>query len=208
MRMEHNVDRETKILNAASEVLLCNPFAPMSAIASSAGVGMSAMYLRFANKELLLQAIAVRNLRNFIDVTERNLAEKRDPTHTLVSWLHELLEADTLRLGSTLAGTFAATPELEELAAKASGLTKRMVERMHDEGVLRPGIVSHDLELIVEAIGAVRIGEGHRQGEIRARLLTLALNGLLVDIQNMEPAQAPTTSEMTARWRYIPTSRD
>lgn len=161
---------------------------------------MSALYLRFPGKDQLLLAIAARNLRTFIEISERYLDEV-DAATALVGWMHELLQADTLRLGSTLAGTFEATAELEALAATASDLSGRIVMWMHESGVLPANIVSHDLELMVEAIGAVKIGEGQRQRDIRGRLLTLALHGILAENAEIDLAPPPSTNEMIARWQ-------
>jgi AcrR family transcriptional regulator len=67
------------ILDAAREVFLADPGAPISAVAERAGVGISALYRRYASKEELLQRLAGDVLRRYIAEVEAALADVGDP---------------------------------------------------------------------------------------------------------------------------------
>lgn len=61
------------ILDAAREVFLRDPRAPISAVGDAAGVGISALYPRYPSKEHLLQKLCADGLRRYIEVAERSL---------------------------------------------------------------------------------------------------------------------------------------
>src|SRR5258706_7818390 len=58
------------ILEAAREVFLADPKAPIAAVAERAGVGISALYRRYAGKEDLLRKLCHDGLRTFIAEAE------------------------------------------------------------------------------------------------------------------------------------------
>src|SRR6266851_5087288 len=57
---------DTLILEAAREVFLSDPKAPVAAVAEHAGVGISALYRRYPSKEDLLRRLCHDGLRRFI----------------------------------------------------------------------------------------------------------------------------------------------
>src|SRR5205807_1357751 len=67
------------ILDSARAVFLADPAAPISEVAKHAGVGISALYSRYASKEELLRKLCNDGLQRFIDETERAVADDRDP---------------------------------------------------------------------------------------------------------------------------------
>jgi AcrR family transcriptional regulator len=67
------------ILDAARDVFLADPKAPIAAVAERAGVGISALYRRYANKEDLLRRLCADGLRRFIAEAETALAETAPP---------------------------------------------------------------------------------------------------------------------------------
>src|SRR2546423_1938241 len=66
---------DTLILDAAREVFLADPKAPIAAVAERAGVGISALYRRYAGKEDLLRRLCHDGLRRFIAEAEAADAE-------------------------------------------------------------------------------------------------------------------------------------
>jgi AcrR family transcriptional regulator len=54
------------ILDAARAVFPREPAAPISAVAKEAGVGISALYRRYAGKDELLQTLCADGLRRYI----------------------------------------------------------------------------------------------------------------------------------------------
>src|SRR5215216_4877897 len=67
------------ILEAAREVFVEDPDAPISAVAERAGVGIGALYRRYASKEELLRRLCSEGLRRYIAEAEAALARRRRP---------------------------------------------------------------------------------------------------------------------------------
>ena len=67
------------ILDAAREVFMREPGAPILAVALRAGVGVGALYRRYASKEVLLQTLCADGLRQFIAIAEGALAADVSP---------------------------------------------------------------------------------------------------------------------------------
>src|SRR5882757_4549963 len=58
------------ILDAARDVFLADPKAPIATVADRAGVGISALYRRYASKDDLLRTLCHDGLRRFIAEAE------------------------------------------------------------------------------------------------------------------------------------------
>src|SRR4051795_7900300 len=67
------------ILDAARAVFIADPGAPIAAVAERAGVGISALYRRYASKEDLLRKLCGDGLRRYIAEAEAALADVGDP---------------------------------------------------------------------------------------------------------------------------------
>src|SRR6186997_838464 len=118
------------ILDAARDVFLADPKAPIAAVAERAGVGISALYRRYPGKEDLLRTLCHDGLRRFIAEAERAAGEP-EPAASLTGHL---------------AGMFTPTPEMRQDAELANRLVAGLVERAGDR--LRPGVVVEDLGLL------------------------------------------------------------
>src|SRR5438128_30838 len=66
---------DAMILEAARDVFLADPKAPIAAVAERAGVGISALYRRYANKEQLLRQLCHDGLMRFIAEAETALTD-------------------------------------------------------------------------------------------------------------------------------------
>ena len=99
------------ILAAARSVFLRDPEAPIAEVARVAGVGISALYRRYAGKEALLQSLCREGLQRYVAIAEAALAEA-DPGEGFRQFLREVVAADVHSLTVQLAGTFTPTAEL------------------------------------------------------------------------------------------------
>src|SRR5882724_4942966 len=99
------------ILDAARTVFLRDPGAPIAAVAQQAGVGISALYRRYAGKDELLRSLCADGLRRFIEVGEACLRDIDDPWLAFAGFLTGLVEQDVHSLTVQLAGTFTPTEE-------------------------------------------------------------------------------------------------
>lgn len=73
-------------------------------MAERAGVGISALYRRYASKEELLRKLCSDGLARYIEESEKALADDREPWVAFGAFLHALVDADTNSLTQRLAG--------------------------------------------------------------------------------------------------------
>ena len=86
------------ILAAAREVFLADPKAPIAAVAERAGVGISALYRRFAGKEDMLRRLCHDGLLRYNAEAEAALAEP-DGWQALTGFLDRVVDAEGADLG-------------------------------------------------------------------------------------------------------------
>jgi AcrR family transcriptional regulator len=189
------------ILDAAREVFLADPKAPIAAVAERAGVGISALYRRYPGKETLLCKLCHDGLRTFIAEAEE-VAEEPDPWAALTEFLRRVVDADVHSLTVHLAGTFTPTPEMGEDAQRANGLSTDLFNRARASGRVREDAVPEDLGLILEACAAIRVGDDpERTTQLRRRYLAMLMEGLAAKGGPDLPGPPPRPGELTGRWR-------
>jgi AcrR family transcriptional regulator len=194
---------DERILASARAVFMEDPGAPIAAVAKHAGVGISALYGRYAGKEELLRKLAGDGLQRFIDEVERALADDRDPWTVFTAFMEAAVDADTNSLTLALAGTFTPTPEMYENANRSTQLFDELFARVAAAGVLRDGLAVHDLSLCFQMIAAVRTSDPARQRELRHRYLALLLDAMKAGGPERSaplPGDPPTWAEMNERW--------
>ncbi|MFG1818251.1 TetR/AcrR family transcriptional regulator [Kribbella sp. NPDC049174] len=192
------------ILAAARAVFIADPGAPISAVAERAGVGISALYRRYASKEELLRKLCSDGLARYIEESEKALADDREPWVAFGAFLHALVDADTNSLTQRLAGTFTPTPDLWQDAARAAELNQAIYARTKED--LRPGIVVEDFGVILEQITSIKLGDEARTNQLRHRYLTLMLEAMHRPGEQPGgdpelPGPPPSNEELTDRWR-------
>ena len=191
---------DPRIRDAAREVFTADPDAPMSAVAARAGVGISALYRRYASKEDLLRQVARDGLAVYLEVAEAAVADDRDPWEAFAALMRRLLDAQTVAITMNLAGTFAPNEELYAMSERAAELNALIVERTKAEGGLRADVAIDDLSLILEQVSSIRLGDAERTRELRRRYLELFLDGLRADSDDPLPGPPPAAEELASRW--------
>ncbi len=191
------------ILAAARDVFVADPKAPIAAVAQRAGVGISALYRRYAGKEDLLRQLCHDGLRRFLAEAERAGTEP-DAWAALTGFLQRVVDADVHSLTVHLAGTFTPTPEMGRDAQRANELVDTLVRRAHDGGRLRSDVVTQDIGLLLEGCAAVRVPDPVRTAELRRRYLALLLDGLASRDTGRLPGPAPDGGELNWRWQRSP----
>src|SRR3712207_7260781 len=88
------------IMDAAREVFIADPAAPIAAVAKRAGVGIGALYRRYASKEELLRRLCSEGLRRYIAEAEAALADEDDPWATFAAFMRRIDRKST-RLNSS-----------------------------------------------------------------------------------------------------------
>jgi len=190
---------DTVILEAARAVFLADPKAPIAAVAERAGVGISALYRRYAGKEDLLRQLCHDGLRRFITEAEVAAADP-DGWRALAGFLERIVDADVHSLTVHLAGTFAPTPQMWQDTTRAGELTTELVDRAHASGRLRRDVVVDDLTFLLEGCSAVRVPDVDRTRQLRRRYLALLLDGLASDGDPGLPGPPPGPGELNWRW--------
>jgi AcrR family transcriptional regulator len=190
---------DPRIRQAAREVFTADPDAPMSAVAARAGVGISALYRRYASKEDLLRQVARDGLARYLEEAEAAVADDGDPWDAFVAFMARLLDAQTVAITMNLAGTFAPNEELYAMSVRAAELNALIVERTKAAGGLRRDVVVDDLSLILEQVSSIRLGSERRTRELRHRYLALFLDGLRTTGEVL-PGPAPAPEELAGRW--------
>jgi len=192
------------ILDAARTVFLRDPSAPIAAVASVAGVGISALYRRYANKEAMIASLCAEGLDRYIAAAERSLASGLDPWQGLVDFISEIVDEDVHALTVRLAGTFTPTPELGALSQRAIALGSDVFRRAEEAGALRPGLVFNDIAMILEQATAIRVDDIERTVVLRRRYLALQLEAMRGRRPEGGPAPLPgpppTDAELSERW--------
>lgn len=185
------------VLAAAREVFLADPGAPISEVASHAGVGISALYTRYASKDELLRKLCRDGLQIVVDATEAALADRRDDWLVFSEYMVALVDADTSSLTLSLAGRFTPTEDMFALAERANELFDRFFARIAH--ALRPGLEPHDISLVFEFLAAIRVRSRPRTEQLRRRYLAVVLDGLRSDGGEL-PGPGPSWREVTERW--------
>ena len=194
---------DERILESARAVFVEDPGAPIAAVAKRAGVGISALYGRYASKDELLRKLAGDGLQRFVDELETALEDDGAPWTVFAHFMQAAADADTSSLTLALAGAFTPTPTLNENANRSAELFERFFSRIKDAGVLRDDLVVHDLSLCLQMVAAVRTSDHRRQQELRHRYLTMLLEGMKkpgAPGRAPLPGAPPTWVEMTERW--------
>jgi len=195
-RAQQAVRNNEAILTAAREVFLADHRAPISAVAERAGVGISALYRRYASKEDLLRTLCHDGLRTFIAEAE-HAAEDPDGWTAFETFLRGVVDADVHSLTVHLAGTFTPTDGMNADAVRAGELAEALFQRARP--TMRTDATSGDVTMLLEMCAAVRVPDPARTAQLRRRYLTILLDGLRDG--STPTAAAPMPGELNWRWR-------
>jgi AcrR family transcriptional regulator len=195
---------DDRILAAAREVFIADAEAPIATVAARAGVGISALYRRYASKEDLLRQLCRDGLRRYVAEAEAALDQTGDAWEIFAAFLRRIVDADVHSLTVSLAGTFEPTPDMFADARRADELNEQIISRAKAAG-LRPEFVVEDLALILEQLAAIRFGDERRRQELRRRYVELHLAGIRSPTGSRLPGRPPSPEELSGRW--IPKSK-
>ena len=199
-RQAQALSNDELILRAAREVFLADPTAPISAVAERAGVGIGALYHRYASKEDLLRTLCRNGQEIYLAEVRRALASTSEPWEAFTEFLRRIVATSTHGLTVRLAGTFTPTGEQLALAEQMQALGTELFERARATGQLRDDITYLDVEFLLELLAQVRLGDANRTAELRQRHLAVIIDGLRSTQPTPLPGEPPTWQEQTERW--------
>jgi AcrR family transcriptional regulator len=189
-----------RILEAAREVFIANPTAPISEVASRAGVGIAALYHRYPSKNALLAQLCLDGQDVYIELVEKALASPDDPWTAYVQWLRDIVAADTHALTVHLAGHF--IPDERHVVRTEQMImgTVALFERVQQTGALRRGLTFLDVAFLLELLAKTKLGDAARTAELRQRQLAIIIDGLSVRQAAELPGTPPSWQEQASRW--------
>ena len=188
------------ILRAAREVFLADPNAPISAVAERAGVGIGALYHRYAGKADLLRTLCRNGQEIYLTEIRRALVSDAEPWEAFTGFLRRIVAANTHGLTVRLAGTFVPSAEQLALAEQMQALGIELFERVRATGLLRDDVTYLDVEFLLEFLAGAKLGGGAGTAELRQRHLAVVIDGLRAPGRTPLPGQPPTWEEQTQRW--------
>jgi AcrR family transcriptional regulator len=189
------------ILQAAREVFLADPDAPISAVAARAGVGIGALYHRYASKQDLLRTLCRSGQETYLRELRRALARQGDPWESFTEFLRSIVAAGTHGLVTRLAGMFVPDEEQLAIAEQMRAGSIELFEKASASGQLRADVSYLDVEFLLEFLAQVQLGDAERTAELRQRYLAVIIDGLRGGCGRTPlPGEPPTWQEQTARW--------
>jgi len=189
------------IIAAARDVFVENPSAPIAEVAQRAGVGIGALYRRYASKEVLLATICAEGQRVYIASAEAALASGAPPFEAYAAFLRDIVGKDTHAVSSRLAGLFEPTEVHATLGVTLQRVSEQLFARVKASGAMRRDVTLLDVGFMLEAIAQVHLGDAMRTAELRQRLLALVIDSLRADAAATPlPGRPPTWEEQNLRW--------
>ena len=196
LRRDARENRE-RILEAARACLVVHGVdVPVEAIAERAGVGMGTLYRRFPTKHDLVQAVIEESLDRFVVAAEEGLAED-DPWTGFTGFVERVLElhVENRALREVLAGTEHGHAR-DEVRRRVRPLVRRLIERAHADGSLRPDFTPEDMPLVFMTGGRVLDAARGVAPDLWRRYLGLLLDGLRAEGATPLPRGPLTRAQM------------
>jgi AcrR family transcriptional regulator len=191
---------DQRILEAAREVFLADPGAPISAVADRAGVGIGALYRRHASKDELLQRLAADGMARYLTEVRAALADEGDPWIAFTRFMRRCVDIGAGALTQRLAGSFTSTEELQRQGREIYAATQELLDRTKKAAALRADVEVGDLSLLLEQLQGIRIGDEVRASQLRHRYLAVILDGLHLADAPQLPSTPPTWQETSRRY--------
>jgi len=191
---------DERILEAAREVFLADPGAPISAVAERAGVGIGALYRRHESKDMLLQRLAADGMDRYLAEVRAALADEGDAWIAFTRFMRRCIDIGAGALTQRLAGSFTSTEELQRQGREVYEATQELLTRTKAAGALRPDVEVGDLSLLLEQLQGIRVGDQVRASQLRHRYLAVVLDGLHLADAPQLPSTPPTWQETSRRY--------
>lgn len=186
------MEREERILEAAEELIVRYGYdkATVSEIADAAGVSKGAIYLHFASKEALFDALLARAMERYAVAWMKAVEE--DPQGGTIGGMYRnvlkaigespLMEA-MLQQNSQVLGSYLHSEDTLLKRAQTRSMRPEFVALMQAHGCVRqdvkPGVVAHVMDIL--GYGMMGIGELKPRSESPPLEETLEMIGAILD---------------------------
>lgn len=189
----------------------------LGAIARQAGVGAGTVYRHFPSKEILLEAVLVRQLDDSVDAARR-WAARTDPAKAFFGFLMEVVDMSRGRKYACDALTTETSWPRPGLAASARRFHQALDELLRAaqrSGGVRADVSAEDVAALL--VGCATTSAAHRDPNGGARMVRLALGSLrnpvsVTEVRALRDGYgtlraAPRCEECGARLETRPTGR-
>jgi AcrR family transcriptional regulator len=185
-----------RILEAARELFAQEGLdVTLDDVAHHAGVGVGTVYRRFANKEVLIDALFEERIGEIARAAEAGLDE-RDPWRGFVTFMTRAAELHHADRG--LAQLIFSTHGQQRCAdarERLKPLAERLVARAQADGSLRPDVEPTDIPLAQFMVGAVSAYSADVAPDVWRRQLTIVLDGLRTQRRRPTPLPADALTD-------------
>jgi len=163
-------------------------------------VGMGTLYRRYGSKTELLQRLCVLAMEQAIEAADAALSAE-NPWAGLCHYIRACVEMRSGALAS-LAGQIETTTEMRGTAQRSMTRMREVVDRAHHAGSLRADVSVLDIAWLIEQFSrrAPDSVDSDEERNVRARLLTVALDGLLAPGATPLPGRPPSRARYVRRW--------
>ncbi|MFF6836496.1 TetR/AcrR family transcriptional regulator [Streptomyces sp. NPDC012438] len=171
--------------------------APVSAIATRAGVGIGTLYRRYGSKEQLLQRLCAIGIARTIAELGAALEAEGTGWEVLADYMASAIDA---RAGAfaALAGTFSLPEEVAAANEQAKALAERVLRRGHDDGTVREDVTTLDITHVIEMFSRYP-RRTEEDDHARRRMLALTLDGLRAPHTGL-PGPRPDWADYHRTW--------
>jgi AcrR family transcriptional regulator len=182
-----------RILQAAGELFTERGLGvTLDDIARHAGVGVGTVYRRFADKEVLIDALFEQRIEAVCATAEESLAHA-DPWDGLVFFFERGLERQACDRGlkELLASSAHGREGVQHARARLARLVTEIFDRAKAAGVLRADAATEDAPLIQMMVGMIIDRTCDVAPELWRRYLGIVLDGLRPSREGVTPLPAP-----------------
>ncbi len=181
LRADARRNRERVLAGAREAFAEHGREAQMDDIARRAGVGVGTVYRHFPDKDALMEALLTERFAEFVRIGEELLEQERDPWDAFSDWLFACgeLQADDMGLCDCVADVVGG--DRPAAIAESVGLLTlgtAFIERGQRAGVIRDGIVSQDIGLVMAGVATTARRPAEAPGGSWRRHLAITLDGM------------------------------
>lgn len=153
--VEHRAQVRRQAFDALVALMAERPFASvtMADLAERAGIGRTALYNHFADREAVLVEYAAEETRAFVARMEADLAAAGEPVERLRVYVRhhrDFAESTHLGFGPEIMGTLSAASlrEIREHVREVEAVLARLLQEARDAGVLDVADVGEAVSLV------------------------------------------------------------